>query len=182
MGIGKDIEQQFMLGEEQIPLYNQLLAATQRRGAGGIFGDLSDYYRSILGNDEEYYHQFEAPEMRRFKEDIIPSLAEQFAGMGSGGLSSSGFRNAAARAGVDLSERLAAMRANLRQGAASGLFSIGQQGLGNYYENLYQPPAQSPLSYIAPAIGTAVGAYLGGPAGAGAGSAAGQGLAQAASG
>ncbi|CAK9251613.1 unnamed protein product [Sphagnum jensenii] len=56
--------------------------------------------------------------------------------MGAGGLSSSGFRNAAVSAGTDLSERLGAIRANLRQAGAQGLQNAGKIGLENRSQNM----------------------------------------------
>jgi hypothetical protein len=104
----------------------------------------------------------------------MPGISEQFAGMGSGGLSSSGFQNAAVNAGTDLSERLGAIRANLRQQGAQGLQNIGQLGLGNYSQNMVtQPGSEGFLGQVAPAVGTAIGAYFGGPGGAAAGNQAG---------
>jgi len=91
--------------------------------------------------------------MRQFREQTIPGIAEQFAGMGAGGLSSSGFRNAAIGAGTDLGERLASMRANLRQGAAERLSNIGSQGLGSFSERFYRPESQGFLQAMAPGIG-----------------------------
>ncbi len=145
----------------QESLYDQLLAANRGRGAGGSFGEAGDYYRDLLSDDSSTFNAMQAPEMRRFNEDIIPGLSEQFAGMGSGGLSSSGFRNAAVNAGTDLSERLGAIRA--QQGAA-GLMGLGQQGLGNYSQDVMtQPGTEGFLSQIAPAAGAAAGAYAGVP-------------------
>ena len=112
--------QQTLLAPEQIPLYDQSVNAALNRGAGGAFGDTADYYRNLLSDNSEDYNAFARPEMRNFNENIIPGLSEQFAGMGSGGLSSSGFRNAAINAGTDLSERLGAIRANLRMQGAQG--------------------------------------------------------------
>jgi len=144
--------QQTTLGPEQIPLYEQSVNAGMRPGAGGAFGTSADYYRDLLSNNPEDYQRFMAPEMRQFNEQIIPGLSEQFAGMGSGGLSSSGFRNAAVNAGTDLSERLGQIRANLRQQGAQGLFSIGQQGLNQYLENIHQPASGGFLQSAAPGI------------------------------
>lgn len=155
---------------EQQDLYQQLQNAGMGQGAGGAFGGAADYYRDLLSNDSQTMGQMAAPEMRKFNEEIIPGLSEQFAGMGSGGLSSSGFRNAAVNAGTDLSERLGAIRANLKSQGAAGLAGIGQMGLGNYSQDVMtQPGSQGFLSQIAPAIGTAAGAFFGGPMGAMAG-------------
>ena len=151
--------QQSTLGPEQKPLYNQLLAAGQGQGAGGAFGQSADYYRDLLSNNSQDQQAFAAPEMRQFNEDIIPSLSEQFAGMGSGGLSSSGFRNAAVNAGSGLAERIAAIRAGLRQQGAQGLQGIGQLGLGNYNENIQQQGTPGLLQGMAPGIGSALTSY-----------------------
>lgn len=129
--------QQTQLAPEQIPLYEQSVNAGLNKGAGGAFGDSADYYRNLLSDDSADFDMFARPEMRRFNEEIIPGLSEQFAGMGSGGLSSSGFRNAAVNAGTDLSERLGAIRGNLRTQAAQGLFQAGQQGLQHHLENVH---------------------------------------------
>jgi hypothetical protein len=123
------------LRDEQEPIYQQLTGAAGGKGAGGAFGESADYYRNLLSDNPEDYQAFAAPEMRKFHEEIVPGLSEQFAGMGAGGLSSSGFRNAAVGAGTDLAERLGAIRAGLRQQGAQGLQNIGQQALGNYSED-----------------------------------------------
>jgi len=141
--------------------FNQLQGAAQGRGAGGAFGESADYYRNLLGDNSEDYNAFARPELRRFHEQTIPGLSEQFAGMGSGGLESSGFRNAAVGAGTDLSERLGAIRAQLRQQGAQGLAGIGQQALGNYSQNMETQPGTEGL--LAPALG-AVGTAIGSPA------------------
>lgn len=166
--IGKDEDnyQQSLLGPEQQGLYQQLLNAGAGAGAGGAFGDAADYYRDLLSNDSNTFNQMIAPEMRRFNENIIPGLSEQFAGMGSGALSSSGFRNAAVGAGTDLSERLGAIRAQLRSQGAAGLAGIGAQGLGQYYENIHRPATEGVLQGVAQGVGKglgqAAGSYFGG--------------------
>ena len=162
------------LGKEQMPLYQQLLAASLGRGAGGSFGTAADYYRDLLSDDSETFNQMISTEMRRYYEQIIPDLAEQFAGMGSGNLASSGFRNAAVGAGTDLSERLGAIRAALRQQGAAGLTGLGQFGLGNFTQDVVtQPGSQGFLSSFAPALGSGLGMAIGGPIGGAIGGAAG---------
>lgn len=154
------------LRPEQEGLYNQLISAGQGPGAGGAFGNSADYYRNLLGDNNADYNAFAAPALRQYNQDIVPGISEQFAGMGAGGLSSSGFRNAQVQGATDLSERLGSIRASLRQAGAQGLANIGQQGLQNYSQNMVtQPGTQGFLSSLAPAIGTAAGAALGGPVG-----------------
>lgn len=147
---------------EQQKLYGQLTQAGMGRGAGGAFGESGDYYRDLLSNQSSDFNAFAAPEMRQFNEQTIPGLAEQFAGMGSGGLSSSGFRNAAVNAGSDLSERLGAIRAQLRQQGAQGLSNLGQAGLGNFSQDVMtQPGSEGFLSQVAPLASTLFSPALG---------------------
>lgn len=151
------------LRPEQEQGFNQLQQASQGPGAGGAFGQASDYYRNLLSDNPEDFNRFAAPEQRNFNENIIPGLSEQFAGMGSGGLTSSGFRNAAVGAGTDLSERLGALRAQFRQQGAQGLQGIGQQALGGYSQNMTtQPGSEGFLSQAASAIPHAAAAYFSG--------------------
>jgi len=155
------------LRPEQEPLYNQAVNAGLRSGAGGAFGDAADYYRNNLSDNPADFNAFAAPQLRQYNEDIVPGISEQFAGMGSGGLSSSGFRNAQIQGATDLSERLGAIRANLRNSSAQGLQGIGQIGLGNYSQNMTtQPGTEGFLSQAAPIAGAAAGFALGGPGGA----------------
>jgi len=156
------------LTPQQLRIQKNLESAAKGRGAGGAFGETADYWRDLLSNNPEAFAAFEAPEQRKFQEQIIPDLAEQFAGMGSGGLSSSGFRNAAVGAGTDLSERLAAMRAGLRQNAAQNLSSLSQSALNPHAQ--YQQTEAPTQGFLSKAIGAlpaaAMGFATGGPAGA----------------
>jgi len=169
-GTPEEHERQSTLLPGQQPTFDQLQAAAQGAGAGGAFGDSADYYRDLLSNDSATANAMFAPEQRRFNEEIIPGLSEQFAGMGAGGLSSSGFRNAAVGAGTDLSERLGAIRAQLRAQGAAGLAGIGQSALGNFSHDAITQ--QGTQGLLAPAL-SAVGQAYGGPALASAGNAAG---------
>jgi len=170
------------LRPEQEGGFQDLQAAAQGRPSTGAFGKTANYYNNLLSDDSADYNAFAAPQMRQFNEDIIPGLSEQFAGMGAGGsgLSGSGFRNAAIGAGTDLSERLGAIRAGLRQQGAQGLQNIGQLGLGNYSQNMVtEQGTPGLLASVAPAVGTAAGFALSGgnPAGGAAGNMAGNWLA-----
>lgn len=139
----------------------------QERRLSGVPGDTfsraSNYYKGLLDDDSEFQAIAE-PELRRFKQQILPDIAEQFGGAGA--LSSSGFQNAAATAGADLSERLGALRARLRQSAAEGLTNIGQTGT---YLEAGRPGL---LDFAGPAIGSALASFGGSALGA-AGTAAG---------
>lgn len=160
-GRGESFQQRSRLDQQQQPLYSQLLGAAQRPGVGGAFGQSADYYRDLLSNDSATNQMMANPELRHFREQLIPELSEQFAGMGAGGLSSSGFRNAAIGAGTDLAERLGAMRANLRAQGAQGLANIGQLGLGDYTNNIYRPATSGLLGGLAEGAGRGLGQAAG---------------------
>ena len=133
------------------------------RGAGGAYGESADYYRDLLSNDSADFNSQAAPQLRQYNEQIVPGLSEQFAGMGAGGLSSSGFRNAQVAGATDLSERLGAIRANLRQAGAQGLQNIGQQGLQNYSQNMVTEQGTPGLIQgAAPALAKAATNYVSG--------------------
>lgn len=150
------------LRPEQEGLYNQLINAGQNPGAGGAFGNAADYYRNLLSDDSADYNAFAAPALRQYNQDIVPGLSEQFAGMGAGNLSSSGFRNAQIQGATDLSERLGAIRANLRQSGAQGLANIGNMGLQNFSQNI-ETRSGTPgfLSSVSPAVGQGLGMGMG---------------------
>jgi hypothetical protein len=165
-GTPSTVNQVSNLTPEQEALQSQLVDAGQNQGAGGAFGTAADYYRDLMSDNPADMAAFSAPALRQYNEEIVPGLSEQFAGMGSGGLSSSGFRNAQVQGATDLSERLGALRANLRQAGAQGLTNIGHLGLQPVQTNYQQPGTPGFAATVAPAVGTAIGAAVGGPAGA----------------
>ena len=171
-GTPDQIQQISNLRPDQEALSNQLVQAGKEKGAGGAFGDVADYYRGNLSDNPADFNAFAAPALRQYNQDIMPGIAEQFAGYGSSGsgsLSSSGFQNAQVQGATDLSERLGALRANLRQNSASGLANIGQLGLQSFQTNRDVPGTPGFLSQIAPAAGAVAGTIFGGPAGGAAG-------------
>jgi hypothetical protein len=149
-GTPSKIKEVSTLNKQQRPLHEQLVNAGLGEGAGGAFGTTADYYRNLLSDNPADLQAFSAPEFRNFRENIFPGIQEQFAGMGAGGLSSSGFQNAAIGAGTDLAERIAAIRAGLRQQGAQGLQNIGSLGLNPVKENLYMQGNEG----LVPAIGS----------------------------
>ena len=156
--------QKSKLRPSQEPLAEQAINAGIAPGAGGAYGDAADYYRSNLSNNPADFDAFAAPDIRQFNEETIPGISEQFAGMGSGGLSSSSFRNAAVNAGTDLSERLGVLRAQLRSNSAKGLQDIGQAGLQSFDENISEAPTPGFLEKAAPAAIDAAATYFSGGA------------------
>lgn len=158
-GKPEEFGNQSVLNKEQQPILSESIKAV--RGAPQT---AANYYRGLLSDDSEDFNAFARPELRRFNEQIVPDLAEQFAGMGSGGLESSGFRNAAVSAGADLSERLGALRANLRQSGVQGLQNMTNTALGQYQENYFRPESHGlvggAVESFAEGAGKATGAGL----------------------
>lgn len=86
---------------------------------------LSGYYSDLMNPQGQAYQNFKAPMMNEFQQEIMPQIGERFAGLG--GLSSSGFQQTSARAGEDLSTRLAALRSGLQMQGAQGLENLSMQ-------------------------------------------------------
>ena len=84
-------------------------------GEAPTFKAGQDFLTQLFSGSPEATQRFEAPALRQFHEQIVPQIAERFAGVGA--LSSSGFQQALSHAGGDLSERLAALRGNMQLGA-----------------------------------------------------------------
>lgn len=145
--------QQSLLGPEQQQNYQNL-----QQAGNGAFTGAADYYRNNLSDNPADMQAFAAPELRRFNEEIIPGLSEQFSGYG--GIGSSGFRNAAVNAGADLSERLGALRAQIRQQSAQGLQNIGAQSLQQTNENIHRPETNGLVGGVAEGGAKAAGVFL----------------------
>lgn len=121
-GSAPKIKEQPRFTPEQQQILSQLLSQIQ----GGL-PEGFDYLTSILSDDPEMFRQFEAPTLRAFEEETIPSILERFSGLGA--RSSSGLNQTLARAGESLQEKLGAQRANLKGGAAQSLFNLLGTGL-----------------------------------------------------
>lgn len=143
---------------QQEDLFTQYQNAIAGEGAGGAFGDVRDYYSSLLSGGQD--SAFEAPLMRQFQEDIMPGIAEQFAGLGAGGLSSGGFAQEAGRASTDLAERIGSMRAQLRQQGAQGLMGFAQGGLNPVDQTLFRPREPSAFESMFGGVVTGLGKGL----------------------
>jgi hypothetical protein len=116
--------------------------------------------------------------MKTYQEDIVPSLAERFSGIGA--QRSSGFREALSKGGTDLASTLAGMESqfgqqrfgNLMQMLGVGLTPTEETGYFAGREGALGPLSQAAGSYL-PAIGGAAGTAMGGPVGEAVGTGAG---------
>ena len=131
-----EVQQATQMTPEQEANFQQL---QQMLGGSQELG--FDYINQILSGDPEALAKFEAPYKRQFNQETVPKIAEQFAGLGSGGsLSSSGLQQSLGQAGRELNENLAALRGNLQQGALGSLQGMQQQAFKPTFENLYKQP------------------------------------------
>lgn len=141
------------------------------------------YLQNLLSGNPGAFQAFEKPYLNQFEQEIVPGIAERFTG-NFGGNRSSGFRQSVLGAGSNLSAQLAALRENLKSGAATQGLQYSQQpfentlalsrlGLGT---QAYQPYVQQGSTGLIPGLSTQIasgfgqglGGYLaGGPGGAG---------------
>lgn len=160
---GKMMTAPTMTGGQQ-DLLSQLLGGLSGSNVGGgAMGAGMQNLSQLLSSSPEAFKAFEAPAMRQFQQQIVPSLAERFSGMGSGSQGSSAFGQQLGAAGAGLSENLAQLRAQLQQQALSQLMGFGQMGLGaRSFENMYRPATQGFLGGISPGIGAGLTSGFGG--------------------
>lgn len=153
----------------QQDLFNQLLQQLQSGQTGQNYGLSQDYLSRILSGDQGAYNEFAAPYMQNFEQQIMPRLAERFAGLtgpfGNPG-QSSGFGQALGGAGAQLQAQLSGLHAGLQQqaaGQAQGQYNqLANQGLGNRsFENVYQPGNLGLLGGLASGAGQGIGSGLG---------------------
>lgn len=149
-------EQQQFGGEDLIGLLQQMMSP------GGGFNAANQYDQSLLQQGPEAFNQFSQPYLQQFQEQILPMIAERFAG--GGALSSSGFGQAIGGAGAGLQSQLAQLFSQL-QGQAAGrqqsqFQNLSQQGL-NYQPFAYQQK-QGSAGMLGP-LATGVTTALAGP-------------------
>ena len=135
---------------------------------GGSYSGAQNYLSSLLSGDPNAFAQFEAPYRQQFEQQILPGIAERFAGLNpmGGGLSSSGFGQALGGAGAQLQSQLAGLHGALRQGAtgqALGQYnSLANLGLGTRsFENFHQPGSGGLFGNLATGLGGGLSSGLG---------------------
>ena len=97
----------------------------------------SNYLQNLYSQSPDAFERFKAPYMRQFQQEVIPGIASRFAGMGTGGgLSSSGFQQALARAGEGLSTNLASQLEGMKMNLLPQLMGFAQSPM-NQYQNLF---------------------------------------------
>ena len=151
---------------EQQALHNNILSqAMGMQGQQGGYGLAQNYYNNFLGgNQQQAFDQFSQPYMQQFQEQMLPQIAERFAGAGA--LSSSGFGQALGGAASGLQAQLAKLFSDLQGQAAQQQYGqynqLSQNGL-NYQPFAYQQQ-QGSGGFLGPLLG-GIGGAMGGPIG-----------------
>lgn len=151
---------------DQLPRFNEQQSASLDQILGRSTAALPqgfDFLEQLIGQSPEALQQFQAPAMRQFNEDIIPSIAERFTGMGA--QNSSGFTQALGKAGAGLAENLSAQKAGLSMQGLQQLMQLLQTGMTPQTENVIRPGTQgllqSLLSNAAGGFGSVAGGAFG---------------------
>jgi len=168
------------------PQQQQLLSQVNQTAMQGgglqnnpLYQQSGNFLQNLLSNSPQAMSAFEGPARQQFNQQIIPGLAERFAGSGSGNQSSSAFQNALGGAGATLATNLQALRSGLQMQALPFALQHAQapidalRGLASVGLNRSSFQTQPGSPGFLPAAGAAAGAYFGGPAGAAAGKEAG---------
>ena len=134
-GQGEKTQEFQRFTQPQQDVLQQLLGGAQE----GI-DPMMQFLMQILSQDPEMMKQFEAPALRQFEEQTLPSIAERFTGTrGAGSQRSSAFGQQLGQAGAGLQEKLAANRAGLGFDAMGQLRSLLGAGLAPQTDKLYTP-------------------------------------------
>lgn len=155
---------------QQQGLHNSILSqAMGMQEQGGGYNQANNYFNNFLGgNQQQAFDQFSSPYMQQFQEQLLPQIAERFAGAGA--LSSSGFGQALGGSASGLQSQLAQLFSQLQGQAAQQQYGqynqLAQTGLN------YQPFAYNRQQGSSGVLGSllgGIGGALGGPIGAGIG-------------
>jgi len=149
---------------EQIPtvtggqqnILDQILGGLSGGGFGeGPLGAGLQNLMQLLSGSPEALEAFQAPALRQFEEQIVPSIAERFSGLGA--QRSSAFPQALSQAGASLAEQLSAQRAGLQSGALSQLQSLLGLGLQPQFQLASIPGQEGLFQKFAGGLGEILG-------------------------
>lgn len=138
-------------------------------GKGGGLNAANQYDLNLLTSQPQSYEEFSSPYLQQFQEQLLPMLAEKYAG--SGALSSSGFGQAIGGAGAGLQAQLAQLYSGLQldweqqKAQASGRIQNQFQnltGIGLNYEPFAYHEKQGTQGFAAPLLSSLVENQQGG--------------------
>jgi len=137
-------EQMQFGGKDLIGLLQQMM------GQGGGLNLANQYDQNLLGQGPEAFQNFSEPYLQQFQEQILPQIAERFAGAGA--LSSSGFGQALGGASSNFQAQLAQLFSQMQGQAAGrqqGQFQ-GLSGLGLGYSPFAYHEKQGSTGFLMP--------------------------------
>lgn len=136
---------------QQVPTMDPMQKNLMSQMQGPLQG-MNTFLSELMSGSPEAMKRFTDPAMRQFNEQIIPGLAEQFAG--SGEMSSGSFKQALGSAGASLAERLQAMRSGMQMQAMGPLSNMmGSTMQAQPFGYQMTPGSQGMGSAMAPGIG-----------------------------
>lgn len=151
--------------EQQQNVLNDILSRSSGQLGGGF-----DFLEGILGQSPEAMQQFQAPALRAFQEETLPSIAERFTGaLGEGSQRSSAFGQQLGQAGAGLQENLAAQRGQLSFNALQQLMNLLGTGLTQQTDKAYFNRQPGFLENLGAGLGAGFGKGAGAAFGGGLG-------------
>lgn len=157
---------------QQQGLHNSILQqAMGMQGQGGGYNLAQNYFNNFLGdNQQQAFDQFSQPYLQQFQEQMLPQIAERFAGTGA--LSSSGFGQSLGGSASGLQAQLAQLFSQLQSQAAGQQYNqynqLSQTGLGHQPFAYQQKQGSSGfLPNLLGATGTALSGPFAGAAASG---------------
>lgn len=156
------------LDPEQKRFHQSILGQAQGlMGPQGGYSQALGLLQNYLNPQSDMFKNFEQPYLDEFNQEILPGIAEQYAGAGA--LSSSGFGQAIGSAGANLQHKLAALKSGLQHqygfNAAQSLINqynnLAQTGLNTQtFSYRMQPGSNGIMGPLAAAIGGAAGSLF----------------------
>jgi hypothetical protein len=156
LGSGEKTKEFQRYNPQQEQVLNMLLGGAQQQLPQGF-----EFLQNILSQSPEAMQAFERPALRQFEEQILPTIAERFTGMGIGSSRSSAFGQQLGAAGAGLSENLQAQRAGLGSNALTQLLGILSSGLAPRFDRQIRPRQSGLLEQLAGNAATAAGQAIG---------------------
>lgn len=148
---------------QQLNLHNNVIDQANNLSQGG-YNAAQKYQTNLLQPGNESYQNFANPYIENFEEEILPMIAERYAGMGA--LSSSGFGQSVGSASKGLQTGLAKLFEELRMQAAGNITNQYNQltNTGLNYKPFDYQKKQGSAGFINPLI-SALGTAAAGPSG-----------------
>jgi len=148
----------FLFGDagkmSQVPQFNP-----QQQGA--LNQILAQAMGGLQGNKFDF-EPIEQQARQGFQQQTIPSIAERFSRMGSGGgQRSSAFAGSLGQAASGLDTNLASMRSQFGQTQQGQLMHLLQMALSPQNENIYMPSSQGFLGGMSGGMGQGIGSGIG---------------------